>query len=198
VNLVTRNPIAPVRIEEINCEVELTSGRTVALIESVRLASDRVEAGHPLKVFVTLKPFKGDRQTIEIVQPLPADLPEGNYEAAVCDLTNSLRRRFRNEPQLLEPRDLNAILSSVRMQTEPKRTSLYLHVPLPDRGLAVRGQAMPNLPGSVRAVFANSRQTHEPAIRTDLIQPVETHWVVEGTDSLKFSVVKDTAISLKD
>jgi hypothetical protein len=198
VNLVVRNPMAPIRIESINCEVEISSGRTVAQIESVRLASDRLETNQPLRAYVTLKPFKGDRQTIEIVQPLPADLPEGNYEATVCDLTNSLRRRFRNEPQLLEPRDVDGILQTIRVQTEPKRTALYLHIPLPDRGLAVRGQALPNLPGSVRAVFANSRQTHEPPIRSDLVRTVQTPWVVEGSDSLKFSVVKDTAISLKD
>jgi SpoIVB peptidase S55 len=198
VNLIVRNPMAPIRIENIQSEVEISSGRTVAQIESVRVASDRIEAGEPLKVYVTLKPFKGERQTIEIVQPLPADLPEGNYEAAVCDLTNTLRKRFRNEPQLLEPRDLDSILQVIRMQTEPKRTAIYLHVALPERGLAVKGQALPNLPGSVRAVFSNSRQTHEPLIRSDLVRTVDTHWVVEGSDSIKFSVVKDTAISVRD
>ena len=96
-------------------------------------------------------------------------------------MTNSLRRRFRNEPSLMEPRDLDALLRSIRYQTEPRRTSLYLHVPLPDRGLAVRGQALPNLPAQRPAVFATGRQTQEPSVRADLIQTVETPWVVEGS-----------------
>ncbi len=68
--------------------------------------------------------------------------------------------------------------------------------PLPDRGLAVAGQALPNLPGSVRAVFSNGRQSQDPAVRTDLIEVADTPYVVEGTQNLKFTVVKDTEYSL--
>ena len=45
-------------------------GRTVATIESVRLASDRLEPGETLRAFVTLKPFKGERQVVEVALPL--------------------------------------------------------------------------------------------------------------------------------
>jgi hypothetical protein len=169
----------------------------VATIESVRLASDRVEPGEPLRAFATLKPFKGERQTVEVVLPLPDDLEEETYEATLCDLTNSLRRRFRNEPALLEPRDLPGVLQTIRLQTTPRRNALYLHVPLPDRGLAVKGQALPNLPASVRAVFLSGRRSQEPPVRTDLIAVAETPYVVEGTHSLKFAVVKDTGFSLR-
>ncbi len=156
VNIVTHNPMARVRIEGIDCDVEILPGRTVAAIESVRLASDRLEPGDPLQAFVTLKPFKGERQTVTVTLPLPDDLPEGSYEANVLDMSNSLRRRFRNEPGLADPRNLEGLLAVLRLQTAPRRTALYLHVPLPERGLAVQGQPLPNLPGSVRR---SSRRT---------------------------------------
>ena len=41
--------------------------------------------------------------------PIPADFPEGTHEAVFCDLTGSIRRRFRNEPPLAEPRDLAGV-----------------------------------------------------------------------------------------
>ena len=197
VNILVRNPMAPLRIESIVCETEISPGRTVATIESVRLESDRLKPGRRLRAFATLKPFKGERQTFEVDLLLPDDLEEGAYEATVCDLPGSLRRRFRNEPALLEPRDLEGVIQAIRLQTVPKRSALYLHVPLPDRGLAVKGQALPNLPGSVRAVFANGRQSQEPQVRTDLIEAVPTTYVVEGTHALKFTVVKDTGYSLR-
>jgi hypothetical protein len=197
VNMLVRNPMEPVRLEGIECDVDITTGRTVASIESVRLASDRLEPGQTLRAFVTLKPFKGDRQTIEVELPLPADLEEGHYEANICDMSTSLRRRLRNEPDLLEPHDLKGILHTIRVQTEPRRTAIYVHVPLPDRGLAVEGQALPNLPGSVRAVFSGGRQTLDPPVRSDLVQVGETPWVVEGMQTLKFTVVKDAGLSLK-
>ncbi|MCA1686004.1 MAG: hypothetical protein LC745_08480 [Planctomycetia bacterium] len=148
-------------------------------------------------MFATLKPYKGERHTVELSVPIPRDLPEGSYEAGLCDASNSLRRRFRNEPGLSEPRDINNLVSVLRLQTSPRRTSLYLHVPLPERGLAVQGQSLPNLPGSVRAVLSTSRQTQEPTVRADLIGSAETPWVIEGTQSLKFTVVKDAGLSLK-
>ncbi|AGA26010.1 SpoIVB peptidase S55 domain-containing protein [Singulisphaera acidiphila] len=197
VNILVRNPMAPIRLESIDCDVDITPGRKVATIESIRLNSDRLEPGQTLKGTVTIKPFKGERETVAIELPLPADIEEGSYEATICDMSNSLRRRLRNEPSLMEPRDLNAILRAIHFQIEPQRTALYLHVPLQDRGLSVAGQALPNLPGSARAVFNTSRQSQDPPVRTDLIQAANTSYVVEGTQALKFTVVKDKGISLK-
>ncbi|GAC1471479.1 MAG: hypothetical protein NVSMB9_17710 [Isosphaeraceae bacterium] len=197
VNIVMRNPLTNVRIEGIDCEVEIASGRSLAAIESARLASDRLEAGQSLKAYVTLKPFKGDHQTVTVTLPLPAELPEGNYEASLLDATNSLRRRLRNEPGLSEPHDIKSLLSVLRLQTVPRRTDVYLHVALPEQGVAVEGQSLRSLPGSARAVFAAGRHTQEPTVRADLIQEVETPWVVEGSQSLKFTVVKDSGLSIR-
>jgi hypothetical protein len=195
VNILLRNSMTPVRIESIDCDVAIDPGRTVAAIETVRLASDRLEPGQTLRASVTLKPFKGDRQTVEVALPLPVDLPEGAYEASVCDLANGLRRQIRNEPSLMEPRDLDGVLKAIRVQTATRRTALSLHVPLPDRGLAVQGQILPNLPGSARAVLTTNRQSPDLAVRADLVQTADTPWVVEGTQSLRFTVVKDAALS---
>ena len=133
-NMLVRNPMAPVRIEAIECDVEIEPGRKVAAIESVRLLSDTIEPGQDLKAFVTLKPFKGERQFVEIVVPIPTDFPEGTHEAFFCDLSGSIRRRFRNEPLLAEPRDLATFMSAIRMQTEPKRTSIFAHIAVSGAG----------------------------------------------------------------
>jgi hypothetical protein len=197
VSIIVRNPMAPARIESIDCDVELSPGRSVASVESIRLASDRLEPGQTLRAFVTLKPHKGERTVVPISLKLPADLPEGAYEASVIDSLASMRRRLRNEPGLTEPRDLDGLLDLLRVQTQPRRTAVHLHVPLPERGVSVEGQPLPNLPGSARAVLASSRRTGEPSIRSDLSAAAETPWVVEGSQSLRFTVVKDAAVSLK-
>lgn len=195
VNILVRNPMAPVRIESIDCQVEIAPGRSVADVESIRLASDRLEPGQTLRAFVTLKPFQGDRQVLALELPLPADLPEGAYEASVCDQSNSLRRRVRNNPELLEPKNLEDLFKFLRFQAEPKRTALYLHVPLPDKGLAVDGQALPNLPASARSVLSSGRRTPEPSLRADLVCSQSTLFVVEGSQTIKFTVVRDADLS---
>jgi len=196
VNILVKNPMTPVRIESIDCHVEIEPGRKTAVIESVRLLSDAVEPGQDLKAFVTVKPYKGERAILEVTVPVPADYPEGRYEAVFCDLVNSIRRRFRNEPALTDPRDLNAMLKTIRMQTGPKRTALFAHVPTPDRGVAIQGQDLPNLPGSARAVFSSKKEVPVAPIRADVVRTIDTDWVLEGNHTLRFSVAKDTGLSL--
>lgn len=196
VSILVRNSMEPVRIESLDCDVQIEPGRKMATIESVRLLSDTVEPGQELKGVVTLKPHKGERETIEIALPIPRNFPEGSHEAVFCDASNSVRRIVRNDPALLEPRDLAAILRTLRVQTAPRRTSIYLHVTAPDRGLSVQGQSLPNLPGSVRSVFASRREVPVTPIRTDLTQVAPTSWVVEGSQTLRFTVVKDAGLSV--
>ncbi len=195
VGLLARNPIAPVRIDGIDCRVDISAGSVAAEIEAVRLASDRLEPGQDLRALVTLRPFKGERRTEEVVLKVPKDLPEGAYELVVCDQANSLRRRLRNDPELLEPKDLDDLFRLLRFQTGPKRTTLYLHVALPDKGLAVDGQALPNLPASARAVLSSARRTSGLALRADAIADKTTPWVVEGAQTLKFNVVRDADLA---
>ena len=97
---------------------------------------------------------------------------------------------------MLEPRDLDGLIRTIRLQTEPKRTAVYAHVPSPERGLSVQGQPLPNLPGSVRAVFASKREGPAPPIRTDWSAWRRRGWVVEGMQSLRFTVAKDAGLSL--
>jgi len=196
VSILVRNPMAPVRIESIECDVQIEPGRKVALIESVRLLSETIEPGQDLKAFVTLKPHKGERETLEIKVPIPIDFPEGPSEVVVCDSTNSIRRQFRNNPAILEPHDIDGLIRALRIQTDPKRTAVYLHIPSPEKGLSVKGQALPNLPGSIRAAFTSKRETPSPPIRSDILSVLPVKWVVEGAHSLRFSVAKDAGLSL--
>ncbi len=196
VSILVRNPIAPVRIESIECDVQIEPGRKTAILESVRLKSETVEPGHEVKAIVTLKPHKGERETHEISIPIPRDFPEGPCELVVCDAMNSVRRQFRNDPAILEPHDLDALVRAIRVQTDPKRTSVYLHIPSPERGVTIRGQALPNLPGSVRSALQSKRETPMPPIRSDIVGVLPVSWVVEGMQTLRFTVAKDAGLSL--
>jgi hypothetical protein len=196
VNILVRNPIAPVRIESIECDVEIEPGRKMAVLESVRVESETIEPGQDVKALVTLKPHKGERETLEIKIPIPRDFPEGPCELVVSDSTNAIRRQFRNDPSILDPHDLSGLLKAIRLQTDAKRTSVYFQIPSPERGLTIKGQALPNLPGSVRAAFASKRETPKPAIRNDIVGVLPVNWVVEGMQTLRFTVAKDAGLSL--
>jgi hypothetical protein len=195
VNLLVRNPLAPVRIESIDCRVRLEPRRIQADIESVRLATDRVQPGQDLNAQVTVKPFKGPRQTYPVRIRVPADMPDGSYELSIQDVGRSLQKRFRNAPGLLEPKNPADLISLLRLRNEPTRTALYAHIPLPTRGLMVEGQNLPDLPSSVRSVLGSPRETPDPPVRKELIEAQETPWVLEGVQTVSFTVVRDTDLT---
>ena len=159
VNILVRNPMAPVRIESIDCDVEIEPGRKVASIESVRLLSDTIEPGQDLKAFVTLKPFKGEREVVEIVLPIPADFPEGPARGG---LLRPGRQHPPPVPQRAAPgraaRPASASCGRSGCRPSPSGPRSSRTSPAPERGLAVQGQELPNLPGSVRAVFASKKE----------------------------------------
>jgi hypothetical protein len=191
VNLLVRNAFQPVRIESIEATIGIEEGRRLAQIESLRLVSDRVTPGSKLRAIATLKPHKGDRSEVSIEGLVPEDMPEGTYEVAAVDLSKSLQRRFRNEPYRLEPRDLDGVIETIRYQIAPSRQAIYLHLPEPERGLAVEGQALPSLPGSVRGVLISSRRTPPAPVKSEQVSVAETDWVIEGAQTLRFVVAKD-------
>ena len=199
VGILTRNAMAPVRVESVDCDVEIEPGRRVAAIESVRLLSDTVEPGQELKAFITLKPFKGERETIE---RSPCRSRRISRKGAMRG--HVLRRRpaasgrdVRNDLRpCSSPRDLSGLLRTLKVQTDPKRTAVYLRVPAPEKGVTIQGQALPNLPGSVRSVFASKREVPATPIRSDIVRVAPTSWVVEGSQTLRFTVVKDAGLSL--
>jgi hypothetical protein len=195
VNLIARNPFGPIRIEEIDCRIVLDPRRELADLDSIRLASDRVAPGETLRLFATLRPYQGERRTMTLELPIPDDFPEGTHELVVCDMSRSLQRTMKNTPGMLEPRTADDLIVLLRRRAEPTRTALYLHVASPGKGLAVAGQPLHDLPGSVRSILASARATSEPPVRDDLTAAIETPWVVEGTQAIPFTVARDTGLT---
>lgn len=195
VNLLARNPFRPIRIEEIDCRIVLDPRRELADLDSIRLASDRVRPGETLRLVATLRPYHGERRSLALELPIPDDFPEGTHEVVICDLTRSLQRRMRNTPGLLEPKTADDLVKLLRERAEPTRTSLYLHVARPGKGLAVAGQPLPDLPGSVRSMLASPKATAEPSVRDDLTAAIETPWVIDGTQAINFTVSRDPGLS---
>ena len=198
VNILVRNPMAPVRIESIDCDVEIAAGphgrhHRVGPpgLRPRRAGPDPQGVRHAQAVQGRAADGRG--------RPAPSRRPpRRDLRGELCDMTNSLRRRFRNEPSLLEPRDLDG---PPPVDPPPDRAASgprsILHVP------AARPRPGRPGPGAAEPPRQRPRRLrHRPTepgtpVRADLIEAAETPWVVEGTQALKFTVVKDAGLSLK-
>jgi hypothetical protein len=195
VHSLTYNPFELVRITRIDCETKLTPGRCTAEIEAVQLDSETYSPGETLKAAVFLKPYKGPRQRLEVRLKLPADLAAGTYTATICDDVTNTRSQLRESPVLCNPTNVDHLLEALEVQAAAQRMNLVVRVPLTDTGVAFDGQALPDLPASMVEMLSNSRRTGSQTMNGALVSERPTDWVIQGSPSVKFSVVKNKRLS---
>jgi hypothetical protein len=191
VNLLVYNSYKPVRINRIECETRIRAERRTADIEAVELDSETYEPGDTVKATVFLRPFKGLRQRVPMSLKLPADLPEGTYTATVCDDLANARFEFRDNPTLNTPHTLNQLFASLKVQTAAKRTNLVVRIPINAVGVALGGTSLPDLPPSMVQILGTSRRTGAQPVAGALVARQNTTWVVQGTESVRFTVTKN-------
>jgi hypothetical protein len=189
VNLLTYNSYKPIRINRIDCTTSLRPGRRSADIEAVELESDTLAPGEVLKATVYLRPFQGPRQRVRVELPLPADLPDGGYTAVVCDGPSQARLHLRDHPELSNSQSVEQLLATLRVQAAAQRTQLVLRVPTGPTGVALDdGRALPDLPAGVAHALAQPRRGGVRPVAGALVVRTPTDWVVQGSESVKFTV----------
>ncbi|HEX5270772.1 MAG TPA: SpoIVB peptidase S55 domain-containing protein [Gemmataceae bacterium] len=187
----TYNTYKPVRVTRVECETTLRPGRVSADVEAVELDADTYTPGETVKATAYLRPFKGQRQRVRVGLKLPADLPEGTYTAQVCDDVSNARLALRDNPTLYNPQSVEQIFAALKVQTDAKRTNLVLRVPVGASGVALDGKALPDLPPSMVAILGQSRRSGAQTMGGALVAREPTEWVVQGSESVKFTVAKN-------
>jgi hypothetical protein len=191
ISQLTFHPFKPVRINRIDCTTEIQPGRRTAEIEAVEVEADTYAPGETLKAVVFLRPYKGPRQRVPVTLDLPADLPEGNYTATVGDDLANARQIIRDNPNLSNPQNLDHVFEGLKVLTSVRRTNLVVRLSLGGTGVALEGQSLPNLPPSMVQILGSSRRTGSQTMNGALVSRRATDWVVQGSDSIRFTVAKN-------
>jgi hypothetical protein len=194
VSLLTFNPHAPVRIKKIDCCTNIRTGRRSAEIEGIDLETETYLPGETLKANVFIKPYKGPKQRVPVSLKLPADLPVGRYSVNFCDDLSCARAILRENPTLGSPQNLDQLLRSIKVLTSVKRSNLVARVALPAAGVAVGGKALAELPPSMVQILGNTRRTGAQSIGGSLIARQATDWIILGSESVPFEVVKSKKV----
>src|SRR5262249_217904 len=110
--------------------------------------------------------------------------------ATLCDDLHDARLTLRDNPTLNNPADLDQVFEAVHVQTGVQRTNLVLRLPVPDSGVALNGKPLPHLPPSMVQVVGNGRRTGAQTMSSALISRRPTGWVIQGSESVRFTVVR--------
>jgi hypothetical protein len=126
---------------------------------------------------------------------LPDDLPEGNYTATLGDDLACARQELRDNPLLNFPQTVDQLFQGLQIITGVKRNNLTVRLALTGSGVALGGATLPNLPPSMVQILSNSRRSGVQQLSSAVVARHPTDWVIQGSDSLRFTVAKNKKVS---
>ena len=144
------NTLAEVEIESVEVELTQVERPHSATLVAAHPERTRVAPGQRVPVTLELQAFRGERFRRDLEIRVPAEAADGKYMVLIGDGTSMDAVRLsleRRQPTSFE--QALALLRSFRSRRE-----LVAYGLLPAPGLAVAGEVLPNLPGSVRSIFA--------------------------------------------
>jgi hypothetical protein len=144
------NAFEEVDLEGVDVRLEQVARPRMATLVAAHAARQRVEPGSRLSVTLEFASWRGDRfrRTFEVT--IPEDVAEGRYYILLGDGTSMDAARLtieRNTPENFEQ-------ALRRLRDFHSRKELLIFGLVPRPGLAVAGEALPHLPGSVRSIFS--------------------------------------------
>jgi SpoIVB peptidase S55 len=161
-----QSPLARVRIEGIEVDVEQSPQPRAATLVGIHADRTVVHPGERLGVHVDLAAYRGDRFRHSFDVELPADLPVGRYSLLVGDGATADAARLTLAP--IEPTTITqalALLASLHSRRDLTLLGFYSGA-----GLSVAGELMPRLPGSVRSLWAASEVSGTVPLRAAIVQ----------------------------
>lgn len=152
VGFVLNNPLAELEVERLDVRLALTPEPRLTRVVAAHPARRIVAPGETLEVRVDLEPRRGERYRESVTIDLPRDVDDGRYvlligdgttiDAVRIDLEKFAPRRIEQALEFLGGLRSRSDLSVLGIEARP--------------GLAVGGEAMPGLPGSIRDLWQAS------------------------------------------
>ncbi len=184
------NEFGRAKLRKADVDVVVEPVARAATIEQVELARDAIQPGEDLEVTVTWRRYRDERTVGRYTMKVPADLPEGTYEFSVCSWREHLGRWRVEKPHLFRYRSLPQMLNVVNRVAGVRRDRLFLRLKLPQGGVALQGEEMPELPSFRRQVVVDSKRTDVSTYTESIVAAVPLPFDASGARSFKIRIDK--------
>jgi hypothetical protein len=170
------NPSEFPNVKSLAVHVRLADGWKSTELDSLSIDRNEVEPGSDIKAVIGLRNYRGERSSMVVSVPIPADLRASEVELFVGDADAA---KEMDEPPV-PPQTLEQVLDRLRRIRSHQNICVKLLETAP--GVALEGENLPDLPPSIVAQLespnANSKQAP-----LDHITLWETNLSAEGTFS---------------
>jgi len=180
--LLLNNEDRPAQIEGINLLFDYEDKRKVARIEKIWMERYTAKPGETVTVHVSLMPFRGETETLDLPLEIPAEAAEGRVLLQIGDSLTLSRMEAEGGTPFFFPRDLEHLvwlLNNIRSNQK-----IYATVIRPDSGAYLSGYRLPNLPPSVSSILlqptAERHGSGRVGFRALVESSAETSYAVRG------------------
>ena len=163
------NPMAEIRLAGIEVELEQHPQPRLARLVEAHASRTLLQPGERLVLNLDLMAYRGERFRESIPLELPTDLPDGRYSLLVGDGVSVDAARLAIERSA--PVHFGQALDLLR-GLHSRRDLVVLGV-FGGKGLAVAGETLPQLPGSLRSIWAAAPSGSAQALRLAVAQQKE-------------------------
>ena len=146
------NAFESVEMESVEIELVQHAEPRMTTLVAAHAERRRVAPGERLGITLELMPWRGEAERRRVEVTLPENLEDGRYYLLLGDGTSMDAARSTMERRV--PQTFDQALRQLR--SFHSRNELLVYGLIPRPGLAIAGESLPNLPGSVRSVFAAS------------------------------------------
>lgn len=178
------------KVAKAKVDVTIEPGAKAARIERAQLPRTSYKPGE--KVAVRVRWFHILQQPVYTESSydleLPKDLPDGEYQLIVGSVQGHLAALRAEKPQLWRAENLSQALKAVNLAASFQDDRFYMHLTLPETGLAVGKTEMPELPTFRQRILADARRGDVQPFTESLTVQHETGFQVQGAQAFKIRV----------
>jgi hypothetical protein len=174
------NPFEDTTVSKLEVDLDVRFGREVTTILDARVASDVVDPGKDVHVYVTLRRFDESERTEIVTVAIPKSAAGDSVELVV-EPGDQVRVE---QPK---PDSLDDLLNAVKVGYPA--TSLVVSAKLPQQGVKLRGALINSLPGSALDTLQPTNESERPAIiSTYQRQELAGREILTGSAKIKINV----------
>jgi hypothetical protein len=180
----------PIFPEKVSVELTVSEGNIGAGMVTLKLDGETYEPGETVTGSILLRRYRKERTRLDVKFKLPKDMDEGTYTLTAMDYLDEISADRRTNPHRYAARKADELVSVARRVVQPRATTLYMQVLLPEGGLAIHRQNLPDLPESKAALLRQAQLPDTYTTRRRLVQTQKTKYVLNGNVSARFTVRK--------
>ena len=174
--------------KSINVRVKVEPVQKTATILKLALDRNVYKPGRTVRGKITLLPFRAQRTTTDVSVKLPEDLPDGQYTLTVCNAMAAVEALKEEMPHRFTPRTVEQLFAAIQEVVRPRADRLYLRLPLPEGGVAVKKDELEHAPASLAQLLAQAAPIDTKAYRRSLVVEFPGEYVLSGTAQASFAV----------